>query len=249
MAASEFTVRLLLLFFPGVICAYIIDSLTIHRPKSQFEFILDSLVYGLASYLVYWAALWGASHLGFQVRPLVFLHALTDGRVSVSFRELAWASFVASLLALCLTVISTHKLHFRLARRLGLTKKFGELDVWGFVFNSPEIEWATVRDHAHGLAYDGWVQLFSDDSRSAELVLRDVKVYNNNTGEYLYEVPSLYLSLNRDGIIVEFRRLGNEVTGNVSTESAGRCGQEGRTESTTHQPEASTAPGSGNATG
>jgi len=249
VGASEFTVRLLLLFFPGVICAYIVDSLTIHRPKSQFEFVLDSFVYGLASYLVYWAALWGASHLGLQVRPLVFLHALTDGRASVSFRELAWASFVACLLALCLTVILTHKLHFRLARRLRLTKKFGELDVWGFVFNSPEVEWATVRDHAHGLAYDGWVQLFSDDSRSAELVLRDVKVYRNDTGAYLYEVPSLYLSLNRDGIILEFRRLGKEVTGNAPTESAGRRGQEGWTESSSHEPEAGTASGSGNDAG
>jgi hypothetical protein len=219
VAASEFTLRLLLLFFPGVICAYIVDSLTIHRPKSQFEFVLDSLVYGLASYLVYWAALRGASCLGLQVRPLVFLHALTDARVSVSFRELVWASFVACLLALCLTVISTHKLHFRLARKLCLTKKFGELDVWGFVFNSPKVEWVTVRDHAHGLIYDGWVQLFSDDSQNAELVLRDVKVYNNASGIYLYEVPSLYLSLNRDGIIVEFRQPGKEVTSNAPTDS------------------------------
>lgn len=244
MAASELTVRLLLLFFPGVICAYIVDTLTIHRPKSQFEFVLDSMVYGIGSYLIYWAGLLGLSAAGFQVRPLIFLRAMTDLSVSVSFRELAWASGVAFLLAIFLTVASTHKFHFRLARKFGLTKKFGELDVWGFVFNSPQVEWATVRDHAHGLAYDGWVQLFSDDSRSAELVLRDVKVYRNDSGNFLYEVPSLYLSLSRDGITIEFRRLNQqEGVTNAATESSRGPDQEGRSESDSDRSSADAASG------
>lgn len=230
MPASEFTVRLLLLFFPGVICAYIVDALTIHRAKTQFEFILDALVYGLASYLLYWLGLGMLDAVGFPTRSFVFLRALTDGHVAVSFRELASASLVAFALALVITVVSTHKLHFRLARKLGLTKKFGELDVWGFVFNSPEIEWATVRDHNRGLAYDGWVQLFSDDSRSAELMLRDVRVYPNDTGACLYEVPSLYLSLSRDGITIEFRRIETEALTNAQANASRGDHKEGRSE-------------------
>lgn len=205
MEVSQFTLRLLLLFFPGVICAYLIDTLTIHRESSQFQFVLNSLIFGLASYFLYWAALSTAKGLGIQAGSMVFLRALTDSSVPVSFREVGWATLVAFLLGIAVTAASTYKVHFRLAHRLRLTKKFGELDVWGFVFNSPQVEWATVRDYTRNLAYDGWVQLFSDDSQRAELLLRNVKVYRNDSGELLYEVASLYLSLSRDGIAIEFR--------------------------------------------
>ena len=33
MDITEFTIRLLLLFFPGIICSYIIDTFTIHKPR------------------------------------------------------------------------------------------------------------------------------------------------------------------------------------------------------------------------
>ena len=89
----------------------------------------------------------------------------------------------------------------------GLTRKFGELDVWGYAFNSPQVEWVTVRDHVRNLAYDGWVKAFSDDSKNAELLLMDVKVHKNDSGELLYEIPSTYLSLDRSTITIEFRSL------------------------------------------
>lgn len=230
MAASEFTIRVLLLFFPGVICAYIVDTLTTHRPRPQFEFILNSVIYGLASYLLYWGVVQVAIGLGAGAEPLVFFRALTSADVPVSFRELAWASFSALVLALALTAISTYKVHFRLARKMHLTRKCSELDVWGFILNSPQAEWATVRDHVNGLTYDGWVELFSDDSRSAEIVLREVKVYRNDTGEYLYDVEVQYLSLNPGTISIEFRQLSEEVPRDVETQHSGRRSQEGRSE-------------------
>jgi hypothetical protein len=229
---------LLLLFFPGVICAYIVDTLTIHRPRTQFQFLLNSLVLGLASYFLYWALLRVAAAGGASVPEFVLLRALTSAQTPLAFREVAWATLAGGILGLAVTFISSQKLHFRIARHLRITKKFGELDVWGFVFNSPQIEWATVRDHSRNLAYDGWVQLFSDDSQSAELLLRDVQVYKNDSGERLYDTSSLYLSLDRNSIAIEFR--SEERTNETSskgdprrTSSKGdprRNGEEGRTE-------------------
>lgn len=206
MQISEFTFRLLLLFFPGVICAYLVDTLTIHRPRSNLQFLLNSLIFGLASYLSYWSALWVAAHFGVgHQQPLVFLRALTDATVPVSFREVAVATAVAVGIALVLTAVSTYKLHFRIAHKLRLTKKFGDLDVWGFVFNSPQVQWATIRDHGRNLVYDGAIRLFSDGLENPEILLDEVKVYKNDSGEHLYDVTSLYLCLKRDEIVIEFR--------------------------------------------
>ena len=141
MQARELAVRLLLLFFPGVICAYIVDALTIHRPRTQFYFFIDSLVLGFACYFLYWAMLRLLAWCGGHPPEFVFLQALTDGKTPVAFRELAWATLTAGVLGLGVTFTSSRKLHFQLARGLGITKKFGELDVWGFVFNSPKVEW------------------------------------------------------------------------------------------------------------
>ncbi len=205
MQASELVVRLILLFFPGVICAYIVDTFTSHKPRTQFQFLLNSLVLGLASYFLYWVLLRLFALCGANPPEFVFLRALTDGQAPVVFREVAWAVLIAGCLGLAVTFASSHKLHFRIVRRMGITKKFGELDVWGFVFNSPQVEWVTVRDYSRNLAYDGWVQLFSDDSENAELHLQDVRVYKNDSGEELYSVSSLYLSLDRSSIAIEFR--------------------------------------------
>jgi hypothetical protein len=232
METSEFTLRLLLLFFPGVVCAYLIDTLTIHRSRSQFEFILNSLVLGIASYFLYWAAVTVIRFFGYSVGPVLFWHTLTDTKSLVSFREVSAVTAISIFLGLGITGISTYKLHFRIAHALRLTKKFGDLDVWGFVFNSPQVEWATVRDSKRNLAYDGWVQLFSDDSQSAELLLRDVKVYTNDTGEHLYDVESMYLSFEPGNIMIEFRSSTTESEApNCSEEDPRGNGKEGGTES------------------
>ena len=95
----------------------------------------------------------------------------------------------------------------RFARFIGLTKTFGELDVWGYLMNMKEVVWVTVRDHKNDLIYDGWVQAFSDDSKDAEILLRDVSLYKNSTGEKLYQAGAVYISRNREDISIECRTL------------------------------------------
>lgn len=147
--------------------------------------------------------------LGFwySISGVVFLKALVDSNIPVSYSEIAWVCLVSIILGLFITVIETYKIHFRLIRFLRISDKFGELDVWGYSFNAPDIECVTVRDIEKNLVYDGWVQAFSDDSKNAELLLRDVSVYNNLEGTFLYQVGAMYISRNRDDITIEFRTI------------------------------------------
>jgi hypothetical protein len=166
-------------------------------------------VLGITTYFVYW--------VGFKlfdycwpniVNPdITFLRALTDSNVPFSFKEIAFVTVIAILIACIVSVSSRHKLLNRVARLLQITKKFGELDVWGYMLNMKEVIWVTVRDHKNDLIYDGWVQAFSDDSKDAEILLRDVSLYKNSTGEPLYQVGVVYISRNREDISIECRTL------------------------------------------
>lgn len=207
MELSEFVFKLLLLFLPGIICSCVVDTFTNHKERTQFQFTVNSFVYGLISYSAFWllVKIFGCV---FNVDPdsFNFLLYFQNGSQDISFREIFYACIVAIVLGALVTFIHTHKLHFRLFRFLKITKKFGELDVWGYLMNSEDVSWVTVRDIPNNLMYDGWIQAFSDNSKEAEVLLGDVKVYSNDTGEYLYSVSSQYLSLDRSNIVIEVRK-------------------------------------------
>lgn len=209
MEISEFAFKLLLLFFPGILCAYLIDQLTVHRPREAFFFLLQSFVCGMACYFTYWTGIkWVKWVFPTATCPDVsFLRTLTDGQLPFSFKEIALVSILAIVMACVASVAARFKVLNRCARKMGLTKKSGELDVWGYLLNKPEVVWVTVRDHKNNLIYDGWVQSFSDDSQDAELLLRDVSVYKNGSGECLYQVGAVYLSRDREDISIECRTL------------------------------------------
>jgi hypothetical protein len=209
MELSEFTFKLLLLFFPGILCAYLVDQLTTHRPRETFFFLLQSFVYGIFSYFICWAGLSIVNYLrpGTVNANITFLRALIKSNEVFSFKEIAVTCIIAIILAGLVSISSRYKLLNKAAHLIGITKKFGELDVWGYMLNMEEVVWVTVRDHKNNLIYDGWVQAFSDDSKDAELLLRDVSVYKNSTAERLYQIGVVYLSRNREDISIECRTL------------------------------------------
>lgn len=206
MDISEFAFRLLLLFLPGIICAFIVDELTTHRPRESFFFIMQAFVYGLMSYFLYWVVVkllsikFPAANNSFQ-----FLQALTDSNAKFSFPEIFYVSACSIIVGLLLTFAVQRKILNHVARWMQVTNKFGDLDVWGYLMNNEKMEWITVRDHTNDLAYDGWVEAFSDDSKDAEILLRDVSVYVNSTSEPLYQVGAMYISRDRQDITIEYR--------------------------------------------
>jgi len=72
------------------------------------------------------------------------------------------------------------------------------------LFNSDEIGWVDVRDISRDLVHEGWVDAFSDDATAPEVLLRDVAVYRNTSGELMYKTPRAYLKLRTDDIVIEY---------------------------------------------
>ena len=116
----------------------------------------------------------------------------------VPFGFAAFTGIVAAAIA------NRKLLHRWIARPLG-TQRYGDDDVWTFLMDSKDLglEWIVLRDHRFGLAYKGWIQLYSDSGMSRELLLNDVEVFDNASGARLYDVARLYVSRDQHEISVE----------------------------------------------
>jgi uncharacterized membrane protein len=216
MQLSDLTLRVLLLFFPGVICCKLVDNLTVHQERTTPIFFVHSFILGISCYLLLSVLAWVAIQtnavfdrkLEFDV---VFFDALTNTRATLRWPEILMAAALSFPVAFVVSFFTEKKLIHRLAKRIGVTKKFGDLDVWDFMLNSKEVEWVVVRDLSNDLMFEGWVRSFSDIGDVRELLLRDVRVYRNSTGERQYEVGGLYISRKRDDITIELASLGYSI--------------------------------------
>jgi hypothetical protein len=103
----------------------------------------------------------------------------------------------------------------KVGQKIGATTRFGDEDIWDFTFRSPAVrgQWVTVRDHKLKLNYFCWVQAFSDTGKDRELLLREIDVYNDETGECLYKTDVMYLSRKSDELTIEALIASPEVLG------------------------------------
>jgi len=212
MELSALTVRLLLLFLPGIVCAYVLDAFTSELSKDKFFFLLRSFVFGVASYAIYGMLLRLGNKLWIlsSHKDLSFLAALGDPATPIAYSEVFSTCLIGLVLGGFLAWSWNRRYPYRLAQRVGVSKRFGDRDVWGYIFNAESVEWATVRDNKYDLTYDGWVEAFSDDSRNAELLLREVCVYRTSTGDQIDRIDGLYIARDPHDVTIEFRSAEDE---------------------------------------
>ena len=205
MDITELTFRLFVIFFPGILAHLIVDALTEHKQRTSFQVLLYSFVLGIGSYFTLWIVslvLKGIScPLPFDAKIFT---TLTEGVPTITFGEFFGAIIVAMFLSAFIIPLGINKkwLH-TLARLVRVSEKFGDLDVWSFTFNSKDGEWIIVRDLKYNLYYKGWVRAFSPTFKENEILLQDVEVFKNDTGEKLYSVGALYLSRDSNDLTIE----------------------------------------------
>lgn len=200
MDISLALLELALVFLPGIIWAAIDNRYGPPRPFSEFRFTLSAFLFGTASYAELALAYWIFD------KELV-IPALTQD-LNQDFRPLIGQIFLALFLAFASAIVwaaaSNRKLFSRLLRAAGVTKRFGDEDVWEFVFNSgsPMSEYVNLRDFGRQLTYAGYVGAFSDSGEIREILLRDVDVYDF-AGTLLYNMPHIYLARSKSDLHIE----------------------------------------------
>jgi hypothetical protein len=208
MEVSALTLRVLLLFFPGVLCAMLVDALTVHRERTATQFLTHSFVLGLTSYLLLYTVQGVCAEVSGVLGlppplPVTFIDALLNDKLRIAWGEIVLAGVFAVGLGAALSAGINHKILYRVGRRLHITRRRGSPDLWSYVLDSQQTAWITARDLEHGFAYYGLMQAYSETVDLAELWLRDVVVYASATGTKLYEANALYLSQDPRSITIE----------------------------------------------
>jgi Family of unknown function (DUF6338) len=255
MALTDLTVRLLLIFFPGIICFLIVDAFTVHRERKAHEIVLFSYIYGILSYLIYGLLFLPLAVIFATLKPgaykpldLSVFKWLSDPKAQLDFWEIVFATAIAVCLAFLVSFCIRKKFLHAFAYRLKVTNKFAEADVWNYAFNIDEARWCVVRDMAHNLMFQGYVQAFSDVGDFSELLLTQVSVYDEKMAELRYEADRIYLARKKDDWTIQFQDLpqGQETSNggqnhearaqqaNADSSDATGYGAEGRSEPTEH---------------
>jgi Family of unknown function (DUF6338) len=208
MELSSVTIRVLLLFFPGVLCALVVDTLTVHRERTPVEFLTHAFALGMGSYLSLAVVRDALAVLARGVRlrePLdvTFFEALLNDRVRIAWGEIALAASVGVVLSCVMAAAVNRRLLMRFASRLNLTQKLGEPAVWSFVLNSERGKSLIVRDVAQDTVYVGTVEAFSETPDHAELFLKEVEVFQNSSALKLYDATYVYLARDVRTLVIE----------------------------------------------
>ena len=210
MEISELLIRVILLFLPGIIAKIIIDQLSQIEEKRHFYFVIYSLVLGFISYFLYGFFVYLINSLNFLEYPInvSFLESLLDDERRINVNEIAYTSLISILLGVFIAFVINKKLFHRTAKNIGITNKFAEPGVWGFLFESSDpTDWVLVRDHKNKLTYYGWVGAFSDKVDNCELFLRDVQIFDDVSGDHIHTTPAYYIARERNEISIEFPAL------------------------------------------
>lgn len=208
MELSVLTLRVVLLFFPGVLCALVVHALTIQRDRTTPQFLTSAFVYGVSTYLllagVREVCARGAEALGWSQPPRVtFFNVLTNERAKIAWGEIGLSAVMALVLALLISAAANHHVLHRVAERLHVSRRFGQADVWGHFLDSPRTNWVIVRDVNADLLFEGWVDAFSDTGVDPQLLLSDVSVYRASTGTKLHDRKRVYLTPRKESVIIE----------------------------------------------
>lgn len=223
LAISELTVRLLFLFFPGIVCTILINKLTERKEESIVYFFIRAFIYGLLSYFLLYICNFVFNNLIKLVINLIciqgavpkqfnvmFLQCLFDSNVEFNIYEIFFATISSVLIAMVTIFVENKNLINKFAEKIGISNKFGEIDVWSYVFTSIDSNtWVIIRDYDKSLVYEGWPSAFSSNYKENELFLENVTVYNIDCEE-LYKTEAMYITTTSDNMIIEFRKVISE---------------------------------------
>ncbi len=212
---SSFLFRAIFLALPGVIGSKLYRKLKGRPNQKDWEDFLEITLFSLLSYAIY----------GFIIEvlnrgSLTSFQALFDEKAPLSWREILCASLIGVGLSIAASFVHMRKLINKFGRLIHVTRRYGDEDVWDYFHGFPNVEWVFVRDHKLDLVYFGWILAYSDSEKERELLLRDVEVYSNKTGNLLYRSDTLYLSRQRYDLSIEVPKVG--AGGNESAKIEGK---------------------------
>lgn len=201
-----FFLQLVVIFIPGLIWERIDSQYGRDRATQQWDILRRAFVFGLITYLITYGLMWLASRK-FEGWTFQFFDFKRDATFldTAAFRQIAIACVVSLICGVLWLYITNYKIVTRFLHTIGATRRYGDEDVWDYMFNSgrAEVEYVHVRDFDKEITYAGWVEVWSESEKQRELVLRDVVAYDFE-GKDLFKTARVYLARKADNLDIEF---------------------------------------------
>lgn len=206
MEISAFVLRVLVLLMPGVVSALLFEKLTIHRPWTNFRFLIYTFLFGATVYLVLSIASFSFDYLcdlnGYESQwRIAFWDALLNESKRVSFLEVGLSMLIAVPIAFAASAGASRNLVNRFGVKLRTTRKYGDEPLYYAELASlgkPLLRVWTEQ----GLVYEGEIRSLSKESGFNELALEDVIVCDRRLVE-LYRLKMVFFSFEESNVVIE----------------------------------------------
>ncbi len=198
---------LVLIFIPGILCYGIVAALGEKKDRDNVTIFLQIFMYGVCSYLLVAGAHWLRPGWFPDITTLAILNPAEIEKSKIDPAVIAVASGFGVAQGVLVTLNLNRQFLLKLLRRIGLTGRFGDEDVWTLLLNSTATDnYVTIRHRDNGLIYQGYVSGFSSGGERRELLIINVIVFDADTVEEVGEIPFLYLAFKEDEITLELGR-------------------------------------------
>ena len=198
MESTELTIRLIILFIPGIIETFVYEICENKDYLSDRSFVINAVLSAFVTYsftYVIFKLLGGGTS---------FLDALLDSSVKISVMEI----MVASGLAIVLGFLEAQlvKAVMTLNRRRNEKYRKVRMSVWDDLFDEDDGYDGHVRIilKDQGIIYEGYVSKYSASVHNKiEVYMKDVTKYDIKTGNELqHDISGIYLQIKDDEDVV-----------------------------------------------
>lgn len=209
---NKLALAIVVILFPGIIATIISDKITVHNTKwgsfkyGMYSFVLGTSCYILLQFILFFfnAAFCLFSNTGSTTwSHLKIWNIITDNEVKTKLSEIGQATMMSVPVAFFASFLINYKVFNKLSRKLGISNKYGDENLFSFYLNSDEVDWVYVRDAESDVTYQGRINSYSENNDIQELVLYNVTVYSYEESDELYSLPSIYLCKKMGSFVIE----------------------------------------------
>lgn len=198
MEISELTLKLIIILIPGAIATRIYQKVTIHDKWTSFQFVVNSIVFGGFSYLL--------TELFIDIcysdkRLLKFWSNLPVE--NIPYDLVIKTCITGVLIGLSISALDHYKLVNWFAKKIKISKKYGDENLYSYFLNGKEVKEVYIRDFDNNSTYHGLIDSYSEQDSFCEIVLYDVVIYDNETGNKAYSLDKVYLSRPKEKMTIE----------------------------------------------
>lgn len=198
----DFFQKFFVFLLPGIVGRFIMVTVNIHKEQHYYFEILSIIVLSTLSYLIadglfaIICLVWPSA----PVQSIGIINRLATAQLSVPFPNVCCSCVLGIVLSCLLTKAVQEDWIFKFANRLKITTRSDDKPVWNHLFDQQST--IILRDTITQNVYFGSVIRYSDNSENKEILMSDVRVFNQES-VLLYQMDRVYLSRKHDAFSIE----------------------------------------------